>query len=297
MSINSRNGRIMEKHKSTHNHPKSLQPNAKPTENKSLGSYHFLLTSYNAESHPNKCFPSLQFGHTKPQVTSQLVSSTFCLRRRTCYQATHENATGKFNRGIFVSLYCWVQLEGNTESFSYPHVATWTCKEESHPQVWYIAQILNDSHSWDVGFQHKNLGQYCLEQPPSSTMSANVTNVCNILIYIYIYTQNPSKRNVCQKPGFADKTHMKDHEGIFTEKFTNLCWIHIFLAKNPYSFPGKYHDSVLDWSFYDSLPECYSIFQRVKRILGVGIDTATSITSSHRHLKSNWVLRKDLVKI
>ena len=172
MSINSRNGRIMEKHKSTHNHPKSLQPNAKPTENKSLGSYHFLLTSYNAESHPNKCFPSLQFGHTKPQVTSQLVSSTFCLRRRTCYQATHENATGKFNRGIFVSLYCWVQLEGNTESFSYPHVATWTCKEESHPQVWYIAQILNDSHSWDVGFQQKNLGQYCLEQPPSSTMSA-----------------------------------------------------------------------------------------------------------------------------
>jgi len=87
----------LKKNKSTHNHQNH---NAKPTENKSLGSSHFLLTSCNAETHPNKCFPSFQIGHTKPQVTSQLVSSTFCLRRRTCYQATHENATGKFNRGI-----------------------------------------------------------------------------------------------------------------------------------------------------------------------------------------------------
>ena len=186
MSINSRNGHIKVKKKSTHNpqnHNNQMQ-NQRKTE--SRGSSHCLITSYNAESHPNKCFPgpSLQFWPYQIPRTSQLVSSTFCLRRRTSYQATHENATGKFNRGIFFYLVLLGSVAGQHWIFQLPSCGNLNLQRRiTSTSLIYTAQIMNDSHSWDVGLQHKNLGQYCLEQPPSSTIlnfwRKSVTNVCN----------------------------------------------------------------------------------------------------------------------
>ena len=170
-------------------------------------------------------------------MTSQLVSSTFCLRRRTSYQATHENATGKFKRRNFCFLVLLGSVGGQNRIFQLPSCGNLNLQRRiTSTSLIYIftAQIMNDSHSWDVGFQQKP-GPILFGATSKFNNTQILKKICHQCLQLY---------------------------SILTS-IHHTCLRNIFLAKNPYSFPGKYHDSVLDWIFQAFMIVYQSVYSNV----------------------------------
>lgn len=121
----------------------------------------------------------------------------------------------------------------------------------------YTAQIMNDSHSWDVGFQQKPRPILFGSRPASST----------------IHLREAYLRN----QGSPTKKHTLVSLLQFTIRAGN-----IFLAmeKSVLRFPGKYHDSVLDWIFQAAMIVYQSVCSNVWNASWCGHRHSHIITSA-----------------